>query len=99
MSNPKFQFSYFQHPNTNNQEQIMTKIQILGPGCPKCRLLFANAEMAVKTLGIEASVEKVEKISEILKFGVMTTPAIVVDGTVRSAGKLLSPEQVADLLK
>ena len=72
----------------------MKKIQILGTGCPKCKLLTANAEAAVKALGIEAQIEKVDKIVDIMKFGVMTTPALVVDGTVKSAGKVLSAEEI-----
>lgn len=76
----------------------MKKIQILGTGCPKCKTLTTHAEMAVKTLGIEATVEKVEKLSDILKFNVMLTPALVVDGQVKSAGKVLSPEAIAQLL-
>lgn len=76
----------------------MRKIQILGTGCPKCKLLFANAEAAVKETGAEATVEKVEKIQEILKFGVMTTPALVVDGAVKSAGKVLSAEDIKKFL-
>ncbi len=76
----------------------MKKIQILGTGCPKCKLLTANAEAAVKALGIEATIEKVERIQDILKFGVMTTPALVVDGVVKSAGKVLSAEDIKKLL-
>ena len=72
----------------------MKKIQILGTGCPKCKLLFANTEAAVKTAGIEAQIEKVEKIVDIMKFGVMTTPALVVDGVVKSAGKVLSADDI-----
>lgn len=72
----------------------MMKIQILGTGCPKCKLLTANAEAAVKALGIEAQIEKVEKITDIMKFGIMTTPALVVDGVVKSAGKVLSPNDI-----
>ena len=72
----------------------MKKIQILGTGCPKCKALTANAEAAVQALGVEAQVEKVEKIPDILKFGVMTTPALVVDGVVKSAGKVLSTEEI-----
>ena len=72
----------------------MKQIQILGPGCPKCKQLFANAEAAVKSAGIEARLEKVEKIVEIMKFGVMTTPALVVDGQVKSAGRLLTPDEI-----
>jgi small redox-active disulfide protein 2 len=72
----------------------MKKIQILGTGCPKCKLLFANTETAVKNAGIVAQMEKVENIVDIMKFGVMTTPALVVDGAVKSAGKVLSPEDI-----
>jgi len=77
----------------------MKRIQILGTGCQKCRALTANAEAAVKTLGIEAQIEKVEKIQDIMKFGVMITPALVVDGQVKSAGKVLSETEIAALLK
>ena len=76
----------------------MKKIQILGTGCPKCKLLTANAEEAAIALGIEAQIEKVEKIQEIMKFGVMTTPALVVDGQVKSAGKVLSADDIKKLL-
>jgi small redox-active disulfide protein 2 len=76
----------------------MKKIQILGTGCPKCKLLAANAQAAVKALGIEATVEKVERIQEIMKFGVMVTPALVVDGQVKSAGKVLSADDIGKLL-
>ena len=72
----------------------MKKIQSLGTGCPKCKLLFANAEAAVKSAGIEAQIEEVEKIVDILKFGVMSTPALVVDGQVKSVGKVLSPDEI-----
>ena len=72
----------------------MKKIQILGTGCPKCKLLFANAEAAVQAAGVEAQIEKVEKIVDIMKFGVMSTPALVVDGAVKSVGKVLSPDEI-----
>jgi len=72
----------------------MKKLQILGTGCPKCKLLMANTEAAVKALGIEAQIEKVEKITDIMKFNVMLTPALVVDGQVKSAGKILSVEDI-----
>lgn len=74
------------------------KVQVLGTGCSKCKQLTANAEQAIRELGIGAVVEKVEDIREIMKFGVMTTPALAVDGRVRSAGKLLSPQDVKKLL-
>ena len=77
----------------------MTKrIQILGTGCPKCKTLAANVEAAVKALGIEATIEKVEKIQDIMKFAVMTTPALVVDGQVKSAGKVLNVDDIKKFL-
>ena len=76
----------------------MKKIQILGTGCPKCKALMANTETAVKALGIEAQIEKVEKIQDIMKFGVMTTPALVVDGQVKSAGRVLSADDIKKFL-
>jgi len=74
------------------------KVQILGTGCPKCKLLMQNAEQAVKDMGIEAEVVKVEKITDIMAFGVMTTPALAVDGKVKSAGKVLSAEDIKKIL-
>jgi small redox-active disulfide protein 2 len=76
----------------------MKRIQVLGAGCPKCKLLTANAEAAVKALGIEATIEKVEKIQDILKFGVMMTPALVVDGQVKSVGRVLSSDDIKKFL-
>ena len=76
----------------------MKKIQILGTGCPKCHALTANAEQAIKELGIEAVVEKVENIQDIMKYGVMITPALAVDGQVKSAGKVLTPEAIKNYL-
>jgi len=75
------------------------RIQVLGTGCAKCKQLTANAEKAVAELGVEATVEKVEDLREMMKLGVMTTPALVVDGKVRSAGKVLGPEAVKELLR
>lgn len=76
----------------------MTLIQILGTGCPKCRALAANAEAAAKALGIEYSIEKVTDIREILKFGVMLTPALAVDGVVKMAGKVPSADEIKKML-
>lgn len=76
----------------------MKHIQILGTGCPKCKTLTANAEAAVKALGIEATIEKVDKIVDIMKFGVMVTPALVVDGQLKSAGKVLGEEDIKRFL-
>ena len=75
------------------------KIQVLGAGCAKCKQLTANAEKAVAELGLGVPVEKVEDIREIMRFRVMATPALVVDGRVHSPGKVLSPEAVKELLR
>ena len=76
----------------------MKTIQILGSGCPKCRQLAENAEAAAKTAGLEYSLEKVTDVSEILKFGVMMTPALAVDGVVKSVGKVATVEEILKLL-
>ena len=75
------------------------KIQVLGTGCAKCKQLTAAAEKAVAELGLGVPVEKVEDLREIMRFKVMSTPALVVDGRVRSTGKVLSCEDVKTLLK
>ena len=77
----------------------MKKIQILGPGCPKCKTLAENAEAAAKALGIEYTIEKVTGINEIMAFGVMLTPALVVDGEVKVVGKAPEAEAIQDMLK
>ena len=74
------------------------KLQILGPGCPKCRQLAANAQAAADEMGIEYTIEKVTDINEIMKFGVMITPALAVDGEVKVVGKAPSPEDIKDML-
>lgn len=74
------------------------KIQILGPGCPKCKQLAANAEQAIKELGISAEVEKVTDIREIIKIGVMLTPGLAVNGQVKASGKVLSVEEIKKLI-
>jgi small redox-active disulfide protein 2 len=77
----------------------MTKIQILGTGCPKCKKLAEFAEQAAKELGIEYELEKVTKINDIMKFGVMVTPALVVDGKVKVAGKVPGIEEIKEMLR
>lgn len=75
------------------------KIQILGTGCPKCKKLTQHAEEAVNALGLDAEIEKVTQISDIMKFGVMMTPALAVDGKVKSSGMLLSVDEIKKLLQ
>jgi len=76
----------------------MKKIQILGTGCPKCKKLAENAEAATKALGIEYEIEKVTDINEIMKFGVMMTPALAVDGQVKIVGKVPSPQDIEKMI-
>lgn len=76
----------------------MRLVQVLGPGCSKCEKLKHNAEEAVKLAGVEAAVEKVTDINVITGFGVMMTPAVVIDGEVKSVGKVLSAEEIKKLL-
>ena len=76
----------------------MKKIQILGTGCPKCKKLTENAEAAAKELGIEFEIEKVTNINDIMKFGVMMTPALVVDGELKAVGKVPSPDEIKKML-
>ena len=76
----------------------MKKIQILGTGCPKCRKLAENAEAAAKALGIEYSLEKVTKLDDIMAFGVMFTPALVVNGVVKVSGKVPSADEIKKML-
>jgi len=76
----------------------MKKIQILGTGCPKCKKLAENTETAAKDLGIEYEIQKVTDINEIMRFGVMVTPALAVEGQVKLAGKVPSVEEVKNLL-
>ncbi|MGD9519140.1 MAG: thioredoxin family protein [Armatimonadota bacterium] len=75
------------------------RIEILGMGCPKCRKLATNAEEAVRQVGIEAEVTKITDVTEISKYGVLFTPALVIDGEVKAAGKILSPAQIAELIR
>ena len=72
----------------------MKKLQVLGTGCPKCKKLAENAEAAAKAPGIEYSIEKVTDINEIMKFGVMMTPALAVDGQVKVVGKVPDAEAI-----
>ncbi len=76
----------------------MKKIQILGTGCPKCRTLTETAETAARELGLDYTLEKVTKLTEISSFGVMFTPALVVDGVVKVSGKVPSLADVKKLL-
>jgi len=74
------------------------KIEILGTGCAKCKTLYANTLKALEESGISAEVVKVEDIPSIMKYGVMSTPALVIDGQVKFSGKLASVVEIMGLL-
>ncbi len=74
-------------------------IKILGTGCPKCKQLEANAKEAVEKLANGATVEKVGELAKIMEYGVMMTPALVVDGVVKSSGKVLTAAEIMEILK
>jgi small redox-active disulfide protein 2 len=80
------------------KETIVRKLQILGAGCPKCRQLAANAEAAAKALGVECEIEKVTDVNEMMKMGVMFTPALVIDGAVKAVGKVPTVEDIKAML-
>ncbi|MDD4344269.1 MAG: thioredoxin family protein [Eubacteriales bacterium] len=75
------------------------KIEILGMGCPKCKKTTQNAQQAVEELGIDAEIIKVEELDKITEYGVMMTPALVIDGEVYSPGKVLSVEEIKNAIK
>jgi small redox-active disulfide protein 2 len=76
----------------------MKTIEILGSGCAKCQQLYANTEDAAKALGLDCRLEKITDMREIVKRGVMMTPGLIVDGVIKSSGRLLTPEQIKPLL-
>lgn len=76
----------------------MMKIQILGSGCAKCRALTAIAEQAARDLGVEYELEKVTDVARYADFGVMFTPALVVDGAVKVSGKVPSLDETRRML-
>ncbi len=76
----------------------MKKLQILGTGCPKCKMLAELTETAAKDMGIEYELQKVTDISEIMKFGVMMTPALAVDGQVKIVGKVPTADEIKKML-
>lgn len=74
------------------------KIEVLGTGCPKCKQLISNVGVAVKELAIVSEIVKVTDIDKIIGYGVMMTPALVVDGEVVSTGKLLNKDEIKKIL-
>jgi small redox-active disulfide protein 2 len=86
------------HRKPNERRKTML-IQVLGTGCAKCTKLADQAEEAAKKVGVDYSLEKITDISKIMAFGVMVTPALVVDGKVRCSGNVPSVDQILTILK
>jgi small redox-active disulfide protein 2 len=74
------------------------KIEILGTGCAKCTQLYDNVKIALDLAGKEAEVVKVQDMPSIMKYGVMSTPALVIDGKVKFSGKLATPGEIGGML-
>ncbi len=74
------------------------KIQILGTGCKRCRDLTANAEKAVEQLAISVEIEKVTEIQDIIKFQILMTPGLVIDGQVKAAGRIPTVDEIKEML-
>lgn len=77
----------------------MKEIKVLGPGCMKCVQLYNNAKTAADELNIECEIEKISDIQKIMDYGVMMTPALVVDGEVKTVGKVPSVEEIKKILE
>jgi small redox-active disulfide protein 2 len=76
----------------------MRKLQVLGPGCPKCIELAKRTDEAAKTSGVDYELEKVTELNKIMAFGVFMTPALVVDGEVKVVGKVPSVDEIKKLI-
>jgi small redox-active disulfide protein 2 len=76
----------------------MKKLQILGPGCPKCTELAKRTEAAARALGGDFEVEKVSELNRIMAFGIFTTPALVVDGEVKVVGRVPSVDEIKKII-
>lgn len=74
-------------------------IKVLGPGCPKCKTTFHNVQEAVKQLGIEVEITKIEDIEEMMKYNVLTTPVLVIDEEIKIKGRIAQIDEIKELLK
>lgn len=77
----------------------MTQIKVLGPGCPKCKTTYNNVLEALKQTNIEANVEKVEDIEEMMKYNVLTTPVLMIDEQIKIKGRVAQVNEIIELLK
>lgn len=74
------------------------KIEILGMGCPKCKILYENAQKAVSESRVQAEVVKLEELDKIMGYGVMVTPALVIDGEVKASGRIPSVQEIRSFI-
>jgi small redox-active disulfide protein 2 len=77
----------------------MKQIKVLGPGCPKCKTTYSNVLEALKQTNIEANVEKVEDIEEMMKYNVLTTPVLMIDEQIKIKGRVAQVNEIVELLK
>jgi small redox-active disulfide protein 2 len=70
------------------------KIIILGAGCPKCKKLYAEAEKAIASSGVKVDLEKVEKIEEIIKYGIIATPGLIINEEVKASGRIPQSDEI-----
>jgi small redox-active disulfide protein 2 len=77
----------------------MTEIKVLGPGCAKCKTTYNNVLEALKQTNIEANVVKVEYIEEMMKYNVLTTPVLMIDGQIKIKGRIAQVNEIIELLK
>lgn len=78
---------------------MSTTIKVLGPGCTKCKTTFQNVVEAVKQLGIDAEITKVEDIEEMMKYNVLTTPVLVINEEIKIKGRIAQIDEIKELLK
>jgi small redox-active disulfide protein 2 len=77
----------------------MTQIKVLGPGCPKCKTTYNNVLEALKQSKIEANLDKVEDIEEMMKYNILTTPVLVIDDEIKVKGRVAQVSEIIELLK
>lgn len=77
----------------------MIQIKVLGPGCAKCKTTYSNVLEALQQSGIEANVEKIEDIEEMMKYNVLTTPVLMINEKIKIKGRVAAVNEIIDLLK
>jgi small redox-active disulfide protein 2 len=77
----------------------MTEIKVLGPGCQKCKITYNNVLEALKQTNIEAHVEKIEDIEEMMKYNILTTPVLIINGEIKVKGRVAQVSEIIELLK